>query len=376
MSGDPEGSYRTATGSSIGDTSLEKTNLFPFWSGNRPFVDRVVPIDVFGAHAINKDWNYNHIAYYGPQNNLTFLVDPIAPPLGQSSFFCAPILADPGALITGARVFMYPGRSPLLEEYMTFIMGIYRTGPGIWALTEGAPNYDFMDATIGFEKTTGGAAIGAASGSLHAQNLGNQTLPSPHGSQSTWGNGVGFDMKAQFLEDEDRIYATEVKLLDDDGDPVWAEFTLENGGVTEVAPTGGTYREYKITATTDTSKVGYHNFIRAHRPGKPDAKGRDLTNLALPFLGDYLWIYDGTKPGMYPIVEAYTEGGDLKLHVLSTNSIDNEVSTRKLVLTHSDPTPWESFSIIPNLAYIRSYNDISAAGFPSTPTSGNPFPLY
>lgn len=359
MAENPEGEGRRDSGT-LNERPLDKQPVFPFWSGNRPYENRIVPVALSGF--VGSHWSR---PIYGE------IVPPfleIDSPVDTNKPIALPIKADPGSVIMGARTFLLASTTGTWPIEIEAQVGIYREGPILWTC-EGSDTYarHRVDGRIGYIPRPEGLNQIFANSSLHANTA---VLGPPAGPRTV---NLSFPDPAT-IDNKSPFSPIEVDLLDSAGDPVWLSLTATT---IQLHTIDGSDQVYRVKYGGFGS---YYRYIRAHQSGG-NVTNFHLREMSMPFIGDYLWVAEGSAAGLYPISETRDNGGELEIYFLSkelvpevTNvktkipAIVNPGTSVYLYFHILDPGTATSLSIYPGVAYTKSYNDLSAAGFPFSPT--------
>jgi len=170
-----------------------------------------------------------------------------------------------------------------------------------------------------------------------------------------------------------------VPLVQMSGIPCWI---ANLGTASFVAGPSGAYYTYQVTFAGKGSE-DERIFEHTH----PAFTAGGFTPLDISFLGDYLWLINGSNAGLYPILEAVDVAGNLRLTIGSKDplavapgvpstqcGIPAIVNPGSKVFLSIDAGHNEVSRVYPGIAYTLAYNDTYGEGFPVATLDSFPFP--
>ena len=208
-------------------------------------------------------------------------------------------------------------------------------------------------------------------------------------SMVTYHNGAntgGNSLYAHTVTSSDDTSYNKSKLLDiamkvepDSRIPCWGgEFTVHD---TTAIAAGPAFDTYWVTFNEISA---YFVGIHGHFPGFVATPNGDITILDQPFMGDFLWLKEGSFQGMYPIYWVDTTGTTGKILIGSTATLTGTGAAGDSSWVPAIVSPGTKIyaqvrgrdddggdTIInyvwPGVAFMWVYNDIAASGFPHSP---------
>jgi len=368
---DITGFARNDSGYAETTRKLHESKCFPFWSGSAATgLLRAIPIPLENYYIIGGTtaWSYDdtdfaldqrHLevdANNGDAEELTFQIPVTGGHLfhgvrmglgcwsiggaGTHGLFPAHIIRQVGPFSSEATTIKYVGQ---LQSSASSVPGVATT--------------DYLDGGLGQPFTIPYTI------SDYAYVAENKTLPVP--------------MSMPVFESDTGVYI-----------PSWTP-KLNISDVTEVGTSGGNYQYLvrmtrhadEVSRTLSSKQIIYH-----------DPYDYGLDNLNVPFLGDYLWIDEGSNRGIYPITDATDiSPGIIDVYISSSDSLTESPPNAKgcvpaiinpgcvmhlhmgapLIALGSPPTSWvpqvtssATFRIYQGIAMVESRNDIANGGFP------------